>query len=107
MKYQLKLGYGNISTNLMFIGETFKMIGGKFPKTHPFIDCPEPFTYSVDPCPESDDRLSLFRRAGYFASCFPEGDGITIQRYKNQTDTQVIEDVCRYLKIEIFVIREA
>lgn len=107
MKYQLKFGFKNVADNLMFIGETHRMNGGMFPKTHPFIDCPKPFTFAHDPCPESNDRLSQFRRAGYFASCFPEGDGVTIRRGLEQSNDQLIEDICRILQIEINVIKEA
>lgn len=105
MKYLLKFGWENVSDNLMFTDECHRMNGGKFPKSHPFSDCPEPFTFMRDPCPTSSDRLTLFRKAGYFASCFPEGDGVTIQRLKGQSNDQLIEDICRILGITITVIR--
>lgn len=102
----MKFGWENVSDNLMFDSK-HPMRNGKFLSTHPFIDCKEPLTFANNPHPDATDRLNKFRQAGYFASCFPEGDGITIQRLKGQSEQQLIEDVCKILEISFTAIKEA
>jgi hypothetical protein len=60
----------------------FAMNGGKFPATHP---C-SPFD---DDTPANSaqmggsKQLTEFRSRGYWASCFPEGDGITLKWWED------------------------
>lgn len=37
--------------------------------------------------------LQAFRARGYWASCFPEGDGITWRPERGQTDAQCLADI--------------
>ncbi len=72
-------------------------------KEHPFWDNPIPTVLlksDVDGC-ESNERLSNFRKAGYFASCFPEGDGLTFRPLKGQDNDQIQRDVIEHLKVEL------
>lgn len=90
----------------MFGGKPHPMRGwGNFPKEHPFYDNPEPTTFSNSP-QMGDDRLSNFRKAGYYASCFPEGDGICFSSLNGQSQDQIIHDICKHLEIELDVIVE-
>ncbi len=66
------VGYGNI----IWRGR-FPMRHGKFPAAHP----------------ASDDKMVEFRGRGYWASCFPEGDGITMKTEQGQPATQVAHDI--------------
>ena len=55
----------------------FAMRAGKFPPTHPCA----PFDDVEPDCSQNGGSKSLtkFRARGYWASCFPEGDGITLK----------------------------
>lgn len=54
------------------------MRGGKFPLGHPV----------------SSEMMVSFRSRGYWASCYPEGDGITFYRLDGpKDDRQVIKDI--------------
>ena len=69
----------------------FAMRGGRFPATHPVAPGDG----------KSNDRaemgtgaaLDAFRARGYWASCFPEGDGITWKPEREQTDAQCLTDI--------------
>jgi hypothetical protein len=89
----------NAHGNLMF-KDSYPMREGKFPKLHPFIDNPEPFTFSANP-PHGEDRLSKFRQAGYYASCFPEGDGLSFKPLHGQDNERIKQDVLTFLKVEL------
>lgn len=75
----------------------FAMRYGKFPATHPCAP------FDEDPPKDSSQmggskRLSEFRRRGYWASCFPEGDGITLKWWEDcepsdKTAEQVMQDI--------------
>ena len=39
------------------------------------------------------DKMSAFRALGYWASCFPEGDGITMRCERGQNTAKVVEDI--------------
>lgn len=71
-------------------GKAWPMMHGKFPKTHPvgggFCDTPD------GQCGTSD-AMQMFRDRGYWASCFPEGDGITWRPLNGQTLEQTADDV--------------
>jgi len=77
--------YGNI----MWKGR-YPMRRGEFPKDHPA---------SANECFGSSDQIGQntkmleFRARGYWASCFPEGDGITMKTENGQTREQVIKDI--------------
>ena len=69
----------------------FAMRGGRFPSTHPVAPGDG----------KSNDRaemgrseaLDAFRARGYWASCFPEGDGITWKPEREQSDAQCLTDI--------------
>jgi hypothetical protein len=81
--YRKGVGYGNI----MWPG-SFPMRNGKFPKDHPVGgDCG--YTGQMG----NSDGMKTFRERGYWASCFPEGDGITWEPLKGQSSEQCIADI--------------
>lgn len=86
--------------NLMF-DKASPMIGGVLPKAHPFWDNPTPLTFPGGKYTDGTDRLSNFRRAGYWASCFPEGDGLVFRQLNGQDNDQIQRDVIEHLKVEL------
>lgn len=73
----------------------YPMRGGKFPKTHPCYNNGE-LDMTVFSQPKNNtgnDGLSKLRKLGYWASCFPEGDGITLQPPDNKTPEDVKKDI--------------
>lgn len=58
---------------------------------HPLHGAENPTVFG--PPPPSDDKLGRFRARGYFASCFPEGDGIAFQPPEGKTDADIVRDV--------------
>jgi len=94
MKIRVKLIHYNAGLangNIMFLDKHYPMKYGKFPKDHPFSDNPDMMTF--DNNLKSNDLLGNFRALGYFASCFPEGDGITFKPLKGQLHDQVKKDI--------------
>lgn len=81
------VAYGNI----MWRG-SFPMKAGRFPTSHPaspgggFSDAGNMQCGATGKMPE-------FRERGYWASCFPEGDGITIQCLNGQDAAKVASDI--------------
>lgn len=72
----------------------FAMRGGKFPANHPCA----PFDGAATGNSQigSSASLTAFRKRGYWASCFPEGDGITLkwwQDVENPTEKSAAEVV--------------
>lgn len=64
---------------------------GKFTSDHPC--CPNGGGSNDQGEFGNSESLSKFRRLGYWASCFPEGDGITMRCLKGQEATTVIADI--------------
>lgn len=86
------------SSNIMWNGY-WPMKHGKFPKNHPCHNMGKPMVsvgkqkILVDPGDlTGNDALAKFRARGYEASCFPEGDGITIP-FPDRPAEQVIKDI--------------
>lgn len=92
--------------NILF-EKSYPMRGGSFPKEHPCSDDPKPtvqaamrmkppgsdeWTDVPGEQPESDTALGKFRARGYWASCFPEGDGICIRALHGQSVKQLAQD---------------
>jgi hypothetical protein len=68
----------------------FAMRNGKFPPTHPVA----PNSDGRDGSQMGDSAgLRAFRERGYWASCFPEGDGITWKPLNGQSDEQCLVDI--------------
>lgn len=66
------------------------MRGGKFPATHPAAPG---FKFGIRDQMGDSDKMIAFRSRGYWASCFPEGDGITMKCSNGQTPEQVVKDI--------------
>jgi len=97
--YREGVGYGNIIWAERDRGTAYYRVsrfaprGGRFPKDHPAT--PGALVFNRDlpgQCGESD-ALTRFRGLGYWASCFPEGDGITWEPLNGQTDEQCLADI--------------
>lgn len=69
----------------------FAMRAGKFPPDHPCAPGP---AKSNDRAEFGDsESLRKFRSKGYWASCFPEGDGITMRCENGQSADVVVADI--------------
>ena len=83
------------------------MRGGKFPPSHPCADNAKPmvsgpyrtkkpdateWTEVPGETTTGDTALDKFRMRGYWASCFPEGDGMTID-VGGRTEAEVVADI--------------
>lgn len=68
---------GNCTAKILWHG-SYPMRFGKFPYNHPI----------------TREMIGAFRDRGYWASCYPEGDGITFYSLSNpKDDKQVIKDI--------------
>jgi hypothetical protein len=66
--------------NLIWPGK-YPMKAGKFPKDHPVGGAWEPGSGQYG----DSESMAAFRSRGYWASCFPEGDGITFKPLREQS----------------------
>lgn len=95
--YRPGLGMGNIIWAERDRGDAyyrvsrFAMRGGRFPANHPVA----PGEASSNNRAEMGGSagLAAFRERGYWASCFPEGDGITWKPEREQSDEQCLADI--------------
>ena len=79
--YRAGFCYGNIMWQ-----KAHPMRAGKFPLSHPVGGV---FADQAGNGPQ----IVLFRERGYWASCFPEGDGITWKPLRDQSDEQCMADI--------------
>lgn len=84
--------------NIIWPGH-YPMRHGKFPADHPvgggFSDVAE--------CQCGNGaNIEAFRSRGYWASCFPEGDGITWKPLNGQDKEQCIKDIRECFEWEAF-----
>lgn len=78
------VGYGNIMWT-----QKHPMRSGKFPPSHPVGGgC----NFSTGEYGDSAEMRD-FRSRGYWASCFPEGDGITWAPRQVQSDAKCLSDI--------------
>lgn len=63
---------------------------GKYPASHPASPSSQ-FGFQSE-CGDGD-KMKAFRALGYWASCFPEGDGITMKTLNGQSPEQVVADI--------------
>ena len=76
----------------------FAMNGGKFPSDHPCAPFDKDRGIGSSQF-GSSAKLEAFRSRGYWASCFPEGDGITLKWWQDvenpteKTAEQVMQDI--------------
>lgn len=77
--------------NIMWQGK-FPMSYGVFPKDHPVSPGKARLenNYSEN---GNSECMQKFRALGYWASCFPEGDGIVFKHEETKTDEQLMADV--------------
>lgn len=89
------LGTGNIiwagrdQGSAYYRTSKYAMRGGKFPPGHP-VGGGVGNSYSQ--CGDGP-KIIAFRERGYWASCFPEGDGITWKPERGQSDDQCMADI--------------
>lgn len=94
--FREKLGMGNIiwadrdRGSSYYRVSQYAMRGGKFPPDHPA--CPGAVSYATSQMGDSE-KMAAFRERGYWASCFPEGDGITWKPERCQSDEQCMADI--------------
>lgn len=92
--YRKGLHYGNIiwaernEGSAYYRVSRFAARGGRFPPNHPVGGD----TFGEGSQGGSGENIKAFRARGYWASCFPEGDGITYQPLKGQSDEQCLKD---------------
>jgi hypothetical protein len=68
----------------------FAMKAGVFPANHPVGGTRSETDGSQM---GSGEKIEAFRARGYWASCFPEGDGITFYHEDERSDTVVMRDI--------------
>ena len=69
----------------------FAARNGKFTADHPIA--PNSPVFGPESQGGASPALQAFRERGYWASCFPEGDGITWKPLNGQTDEQCLADI--------------
>lgn len=92
----VKGAYGN----LLFIGKSFPMKNGKFPKDHPFAPNGDMDNY---PSIGISEKLESLRKLGYYVSCFPEGDGMCFSHARDKSQNQVIQEISLALDCKLIV----
>lgn len=94
--YREKLAYGNIiwaqrdQGSAYYRVSRFAMRAGQFPPGHPVGGSGR--SDAEAQCGDGES-IQRFRALGYWASCFPEGDGITWKPLKGQSDEQCLADI--------------
>ena len=92
--YREKLGMGNIiwaqrdKGSEYYRVSKYAMRGGKFPPDHPVGG-----GAAGNAQFGNGANIMAFRALGYWASCFPEGDGITWRPLTGQSDEQSMDDI--------------
>lgn len=113
--FKYHAGTKGLSYSNIIFASKYPMRGGKFPQSHPCHDDPQPTVggkwTSIDSTgartempgeqPESKTNLGNFRARGYWASCFPEGDGITFEPLKNQNRETIINDISECFQVQV------
>ncbi len=84
-------GFGNIIWQ-----KKYPMVGGQFPEGHPVGS-----GRADDMQLGLSEGMAMFRQRGYWASCFPEGDGICFKPCNEQTHEQTLIDIAECFGWEI------
>ena len=79
----------------------YKMKNGVWLSPHPCAGNPKPLMLEGECYPIADDNLTRFRQLGYYASCFPEGDGISFSPPTDKTATETEQDITNCFGFEI------
>lgn len=82
---------GQWNGNILWTGR-YAARNGIFPKDHPCAAGTKVFAGN-DFQAGDGEALRAFRDRGYWASCFPEGDGITLTCKKGQAEADVTKDI--------------
>lgn len=69
------------------------MRNGKFPPSHPAAAGDKFGEGPGDGQLGTSEKMNKFRERGYWASCFPEGDGITLQAQNDQPPEKIAQDI--------------
>ena len=69
------------------------MRDGRFPADHPCAPGSKFYPNAGDSQLGTSDQMNAFRARGYWASCVPEGDGITMRCLGDQTPDRVVSDI--------------
>lgn len=69
------------------------MRGGRFPASHPAAPGCKFGMGPGDGQVGMSEKMQAFRERGYWASCFPEGDGITLDAKSDQPPEKVVQDI--------------
>lgn len=95
MTWKLIIGTPGWSlTNIMF-GHSYPMRGGVFRKDHPVGG-----KYAGNSEYGTGANIVAFRGRGYWASCFPDGDGICLRELEGQSPETVAKDVRECFGVE-------
>ena len=89
MKVKVVLPTVGATGNILWCGR-YPMRLGRFPKAHPVGGTHD---QSDSLQKGTGENIQSFRARGYWASCFPEGDGITWRPLDGQTDAKCIADI--------------
>lgn len=93
MKVDVRHGAKGVCySNIIWDGR-YPMRHGKFPENHPCSDSGDAAFTGASESKPSAGNIGKFRERGYWASCFPEGDGITFEPLKEQSREQVLTDI--------------
>lgn len=97
--YREKLAHGNIVWAERDRGDAYYRYSrfsgrGKFTRDHPVAPNADSMGSGAGAGQGGDGpMLKAFRERGYWASCFPEGDGITWKPERGQDDDQCLKDI--------------
>jgi hypothetical protein len=83
---------GKFASNIMW-SPAVPMRNGKFPPNHPVAAGSTFHPNAGDSQLGTSDAMNRFRERGYWASCFPEGDGITMNCLNGQDAEKVAADI--------------
>ncbi len=81
------------------------MRDGVFPRSHPAAPGSTFFPNAGEAQLGTSDQMVAFRLRGYWASCFPEGDGITLSCLRDQDAERVAADIREVFGWEVRVVR--
>ena len=86
--------------NILWTGD-HKPRNGRWPKSHPVAPDESVYGFPVSDQFGKSNSIEEFRARGYWASCFPEGDGITFKLGNTQDAATVAKDVAECFGFEV------
>lgn len=101
LKVEVRFGAKGVCYSNILWTPAHPMRRGAFPSSHPCAEDPKAFTFDA-PAVETSTNIGRFRARGYWASCFPEGDGITFWPDKDDKPRQQqIDDIEECFRFEV------